>query len=84
MRPIKPWKELSFTDDYMFKKTMEAKIICRGTLNRILPWNIRRITYFEEEKPLQALYEIVRYSTTWMEKSVMILSSSTSRNASMP
>ncbi len=57
MKPIKPWKDLTFTDDYMFKKVMEAKSICKSTLNRILPWNIRRVTYFEKEKPLQALYE---------------------------
>ncbi|WP_294160485.1 hypothetical protein [uncultured Selenomonas sp.] len=47
---IKPWKELTFTDDYMFKKTMEARRVCKGILNRVLPWNVRRITYFEKEK----------------------------------
>lgn len=57
MKPIKPWKDLTFTDDYMFKKIMEARRICKSTLNRVLPWSVRRITYFETEKPLKALYE---------------------------
>ena len=56
MYQIKPWQELTFTDDYMFKKAMEARRICKGTLNRILPWNVQRIRSFETEKPLQALY----------------------------
>ena len=57
MSSIKPWKELTFTDDYMFKKVMEAADICTESLNAFLSWNIERITYFEEEKPLQAFYD---------------------------
>ena len=34
MKPIKPWKGLTFTDDYMFKKVMEARDICRDTSAR--------------------------------------------------
>ena len=56
MKPIKPWKGLTFTDDYMFKKVMEARDICRDTLNESLAWNIQHITYFEEEKSLQPFY----------------------------
>ena len=50
MSSIKPWKELTFTDDYMFKKVMEAADICTESLNAFLSWDIKRITYFEEEK----------------------------------
>ena len=57
MSSIKPWKELTFTDDYMFKKVMEAADICTESLNAFLSWDIKRITYFEEEKPLQAFYD---------------------------
>ena len=57
MSSIKPWKELTFTDDYMFKKAMEAADICTESLNAFLSWDIKRITYFEEEKPLQAFYD---------------------------
>ena len=57
MKPIKPWKDLTFTDDYMFKKVMEARDICRDTLNESLAWNIQHITYFEEEKSLQPFYD---------------------------
>lgn len=57
MPSIKPWQELTFTDDYMFKKVMEARVICKGALNRVLPWSVHRVTYFEKEKPLKALYE---------------------------
>ena len=57
MPSIKPWQELTFTDDYMFKKVMEAADICTESLNAFLSWNIERITYFEEEKPLQAFYD---------------------------
>lgn len=57
MPSIKPWQDLTFTDDYMFKKIMEVRVICKGALNRVLPWNVRRVTYFEKEKALKALYE---------------------------
>ena len=57
MQPIKPWQELTFTDDYMFKKTLEARDISKGVLNESLSWDIERVTYFEEEKPLKPHYD---------------------------
>ena len=54
---IKSWQDLKFTDDYMFKKTMEAEDICIDTLNAFLSWDISRITYFEKEKALKAYYD---------------------------
>ena len=56
LKKFKPWEDLTFTDDYMFKLLMERKRICKGTLNAFLNWNIRSITYFATEKPLQAGY----------------------------
>ena len=56
-RPIKSWQDLKFTDDYMFKKTMEAEDICIDTLRAFLSWDISRITYFEKEKALKAYYD---------------------------
>ncbi len=56
-KPIKSWQDLKFTDDYMFKKTMEAEDICIDTLNAFLSWDISRITYFEKEKALKAYYD---------------------------
>lgn len=46
LKKFKPWEDLTFTDDYMFKLLMERKRICKGTLNAFLDWNIRSITYF--------------------------------------
>lgn len=57
MAKYKDWWDLTFTDDYMFKCVMKNKDICIKTLNRFLPWNIRDITYYEDEKPLQSHYE---------------------------
>lgn len=56
LKKFKPWEDLTFTDDYMFKLLIERKRICKGTLNAFLDWNIRSITYFATEKPLQAGY----------------------------
>ncbi len=53
----KDWWDLTFTDDYMFKCVMKNKRICINTLNRFLPWHIRDIAYYEDEKPLQSHYE---------------------------
>ena len=56
LKKFKPWEDLTFTDDYMFKLLMERKRSCKVTLNAFLNWNSRRITYFATEKPLQAGY----------------------------
>lgn len=57
MYQIKPWQELTFTDDFMFKRVMEAEDICAEALNAFLSWTIQRIVYFEDEKSLKAAYE---------------------------
>ena len=54
---IKPWKELTIADDYMFKRVMSNKEICKKMLEKILQVKIHDIKYLEEEKVLQPSYE---------------------------
>lgn len=42
---IKPWEQLSFQDDYMFKRVMSHKRLCRKMLEKILRIEIRDIRY---------------------------------------
>ncbi len=34
--PIKPWEELTIQDDYIFKRVMHHKRICKKLLEKIL------------------------------------------------
>ena len=53
---IKPWEELAFRDDYMFKLIMSRKRICKKVLERILHIEISDIHYLEAEKPMKPSY----------------------------
>ena len=55
--PIKPWKDLTIRDDYMFKLVMRNKRICRRMLEMILRVPIRDIRYLEEEKSISPRYD---------------------------
>lgn len=57
MGTIKPWDELSFQDDYMFKRVMSHKRFCKRLLEKILRIEIRDIRYLEEEKTVKTAYE---------------------------
>ena len=57
MGKIKPWEELTFQDDYMFKRVMSHKRHCKRMLEKILRVKIRDIRYLEEEKTIKTAYE---------------------------
>ena len=56
MRKLKPWHELTFQDDYMFKLVMSQKPCCQAVLELILRIPIRDIRYIEDEKSIRPLY----------------------------
>ena len=45
MGGIKPWEELNFQDDYMFKRVMSHKRFCKRMLEKILRIEIRDLHY---------------------------------------
>ena len=53
---IKPWEELTISDDYMFKLIMSRKRICKQMLERILHIEIEDIHYLETEKSVTVRY----------------------------
>ena len=53
---IKPWEDLTISDDYMFKLVMRHKRFCKKLLETILDIKIKRITYLEDEKSLKFRY----------------------------
>ena len=53
---IKPWEDLTISDDYMFKLVMRHKRFCKKLLEAILNIKIKRITYLEDEKSLKFRY----------------------------
>lgn len=56
-RPIiKPWEELTISDDYMFKLVMRHKRFCKKLIEKILNIKIERIVYLEDEKSLKFRY----------------------------
>ena len=57
MGKIKPWEELGFQDDYMFKRIMSHKRYCKKLLEKILRIEIRDIRYLEDEKTIKTAYE---------------------------
>ena len=54
---IKPWEELTITDDYMFKLVMRHKRFCKRLIERILNIKIKEIKYLEEEKSFKFKYD---------------------------
>ena len=53
---IKPWEELTFKDDYIFKKVMSEKRHCKKLLEKLLRIKIRDLKYLEDEKTLKSTY----------------------------
>ncbi len=53
---IKPWEELTFKDDYIFKKVMSDKRLCKKLLEKLLRIKIRDLKFLEEEKSLKSTY----------------------------
>ena len=49
---IKPWRDLTITDDYMFKAVMKHPRICKRLIEKILNIKISHIYYLEYEKTL--------------------------------
>ena len=54
---IKPWEELTITDDYMFKLVMKHPRICQRLIEKILKIKIKHLTYLEDEKTIKSRYE---------------------------
>jgi len=54
---IKPWEDLTITDDYMFKLVMRHKRFCKRLIEKILNIKIREINYLEEEKSFKFKYD---------------------------
>ena len=44
---FKPFEELEFSDDFMFKKIMHNPEICAGVIERLLKIKVARIEYPE-------------------------------------
>ena len=53
---IKPWEELTITDDYMFKLVMRHPKICKRLIEKILKIKIKHIVYLDDEKSLKFRY----------------------------
>ena len=53
---MKDWKDLTISDDYMFKLIMSRKRICKQMLERILRIEIKDIHYLETEKSIATHY----------------------------
>jgi hypothetical protein len=49
----KPYEELTYTDDFMFKRVMLRETICRRVLERILGKPVREIRFHETEKVMK-------------------------------
>lgn len=55
-KKIKPFEELTLKDDYMFKRVMSDKNICKKALELILNIKIKDIKYLEDEKAFKSSY----------------------------
>ena len=53
---IKPWEELTITDDYMFKLVMRHPKICKRLIEKILKIKVKHIDYLDDEKSLKFRY----------------------------
>ena len=53
---FKPFEELEFTDDFMFKKIMQNSEICIGVIERLLKIKVDHIEYPELQKEIAPYY----------------------------
>lgn len=54
---LKPIEELTFTDDFMFRRVMENPEICKGLLERLLEIKIEKIEYPVFDKMIASYYK---------------------------
>ena len=54
---LKPIEELTFTDDFMFRRVMENPEICKGLLERLLEIKIEKIEYPVFDKMIASCYK---------------------------
>ena len=57
MTQRKKWRDLTITDDYMFKLIMSYKRICKHLIERVLGIEVKDIVYIENEYPLKSTHE---------------------------
>ena len=53
---FKPFEELEFSDDFMFKKVMQNSEICIGVIERLLKIKVDHIEYTELQKEIAPYY----------------------------
>lgn len=53
----KPWKDLTFTDNFIFCKVMENEELCRRMIEILLGIKVGKIEYLATEKPIENYYE---------------------------
>ena len=56
MFKIKPWKELTIRDNFMFQKVLRNKRLCKRFIEKTLRIKIKRIIYLETEKTIDEKY----------------------------
>ena len=53
---IKPWKELTIRDNFMFQKVLRNKRLCKRFIEKTLQIKVKRIIYLETEKSIDEKY----------------------------
>ena len=53
---IKPYEELTLTDDFVFCKVMQNEEVCKETIETLLHVRIKRIVYVEPQKTIDMNY----------------------------
>ncbi|MBB5217719.1 Rpn family recombination-promoting nuclease/putative transposase [Treponema rectale] len=53
----RPWKDLTFKDNFIFCKVMKNEEICRKMLEILLKIKVEKIEYIESEKTIENYYE---------------------------
>ena len=53
----RPWKDLTFKDNFIFCKVMKNEEICRKMLEILLKIQVEKIEYIESEKTIENYYE---------------------------
>ena len=53
----KPWKDLTFTDNFIFCKVMEDEVLCRRMIEILLGINVSKIEYLATEKQIENYYD---------------------------
>ena len=56
MYTIKPWRELTIRDNYLFQKLMQNNVLCKAFIEKLLHIKITKLTYSDIEKSLTVKY----------------------------